>query len=90
MTQQAHPAQAIGAGSRLVSRDGQHIGTVKEVRGALFLVDAPMEKDYWLPLERAHLAPDGTAVLDMNHDAISDYKIGDPDAYHGRDAAGPA
>jgi hypothetical protein len=32
-----------------MSIDGQHIGTVKEVRGAEFLIDRSMQRDLWAP-----------------------------------------
>jgi uncharacterized protein (TIGR02271 family) len=35
-------------GQRVYSSDGSELGTVKEVRGAYFKVDAPMQPDYWL------------------------------------------
>jgi len=35
-------------GSPVYSQDGDQLGTVKEVRGQYFKVDAPMQRDYWL------------------------------------------
>jgi uncharacterized protein (TIGR02271 family) len=35
-------------GQRVYSSDGSELGTVKEVRGAYFKVNAPMQPDYWL------------------------------------------
>ena len=36
-------------GSAVVSIDGEHIGTVKEVRGEAFLIDRSMARDLWAP-----------------------------------------
>jgi len=32
----------------IYTSDGDQVGTVKELRGDLFKVDAPMQPDYWL------------------------------------------
>jgi len=39
----------IQAGMDVVSIDGEHIGKVKEVREADFLVDRPLARDLWVP-----------------------------------------
>ena len=45
-------------GMPIESADGTTIGTVKEVAGGYFKVDAPLHRDYWLPsdLVAAHTA----------------------------------
>ena len=35
-------------GARVVTADGEEFGTVKEVVGGCFKVDASMQPDYWL------------------------------------------
>lgn len=35
-------------GSDIYTSDGSKLGTVKEVEGTYFKVDAPMQPDYWL------------------------------------------
>ena len=42
-------AEQITVGLAVVSIDGQHIGTVKQVRGEAFLIDRPMARDLWAP-----------------------------------------
>jgi hypothetical protein len=42
-------AEQIRPGMGVVSIDGEHIGTVKEVREAEFLIDRPMARDLWAP-----------------------------------------
>lgn len=40
--------QRITEGQPVYDADGNELGTVKEVQGSYFKVDAPMAKDYWL------------------------------------------
>ena len=40
--------QRIMEGQPVYDADGNELGTVKEVRGSYFKVDAPMAKDFWL------------------------------------------
>jgi hypothetical protein len=62
MTETEHPSDDSGilkasgpgvdqitVGSFVVSIDGEHIGTVKEVRGEEFLIDRSMQRDLWAP-----------------------------------------
>jgi hypothetical protein len=41
--------EQIQPGMDVVSIDGEHIGKVKEVRTAEFLVDRPLARDLWVP-----------------------------------------
>ena len=43
--------QNLRHGASITASDGEHLGTVKEIRGAYFKVDAPMAPDYWLPCD---------------------------------------
>ena len=40
--------QTLSVGTPVYSQDGEQLGTVKEVRGSAFTVDAPRQPDYWL------------------------------------------
>ncbi len=42
------PSNSPTVGCEIYSADGDKLGTVKEVQGAYFKVDAPMQPDYWL------------------------------------------
>jgi hypothetical protein len=42
------PENRPDIGCEVYSADGSKLGTVKEVQGAYFKVDAPMQPDYWL------------------------------------------
>ncbi len=44
-----HSAYGLAVGKDLFTRDGDHLGKVKEIQGGRFKVDAPMQPDYWLP-----------------------------------------
>ncbi|MPZ23472.1 MAG: DUF2171 domain-containing protein [Dehalococcoidia bacterium] len=41
-------ATQIAPGQEIFTHDGQRLGTVKEVDGDRFKVDASMQPDYWL------------------------------------------
>jgi hypothetical protein len=43
--------EQIQVGMEVLSSDGQHIGKVKEVREADFLVDRPLARDVFVPYE---------------------------------------
>jgi hypothetical protein len=42
------PMSSPRIGCDVYTMDGDRLGTVKEVQGAYFKVDAPMSMDYWL------------------------------------------
>jgi hypothetical protein len=42
-------AVQIHPGMDVVSIDGEHIGKVKELRQAEFLIDRPLARDLWVP-----------------------------------------
>jgi uncharacterized protein (TIGR02271 family) len=71
------PGQIIVA-APVISRDGTQLGTVKEVRGDAFKVDAPMQPDYWLG-NQAVQSWDGQQVLlafDAEH--LGDFRVDSP------------
>ena len=45
------PSNTPTIGCEVYTTDGSKLGTVKEVDGAYFKVDAPMSPDYWLAAE---------------------------------------
>jgi multidrug efflux pump subunit AcrA (membrane-fusion protein) len=75
-TDQMHP-RGVSPGQSIVTSDGEEIGTVKEVRGDAFKVDASLQPDYWLRLDDAQ--PDGDRVrLAFPKDALADHKLDRP------------
>ena len=71
---------AITEGAAVYTADGDQLGTVKEVRGQYFKVDAPMRPDYWLPLAVVHAAVGGELQLGIDKDRLSEYTVAAPDA----------
>jgi hypothetical protein len=65
-------------GRAVYTRDGDKIGEVKEVRGAFFKVDAPMQPDYWLQSEFAQTAGAEGITMEFGKDDLGDYKVKNP------------
>ena len=53
----------LAVGTEVYSEDGDRLGTVKEVRGQHFKVDARMQPDYWLPMTAVRPAADGRLTV---------------------------
>jgi uncharacterized protein (TIGR02271 family) len=66
-------------GAPVVAMDGEQLGTVKEVRGRHFKVDAPMAPDYWLSVDSVNSGSGGQVVLRFNKDQVGDFQVGEPD-----------
>ncbi len=45
------PMNSPSIGAEVYTADGSKLGTIKEVQGLYFKVDAPMQPDYWLSTE---------------------------------------
>jgi hypothetical protein len=69
-------------GCEIFTRDGERLGTVKEVRDRYFKVDAPMSPDYWLSTEcvrGGNTALVGSMVtVTFDKDALDDHKVDVP------------
>ena len=70
---------AITEGAAVYAADGDQLGTVKEVRGQYFKVDAPMRPDYWLPFTVVHGAVGGELQLGFDKDRLGEYTVAAPD-----------
>ena len=66
-------------GTPIHSADAEEIGTVKEVSGAYFKIDAPMAPDFWLPVSLVRSAHHAAVVLQINKDAIGGYEVAEED-----------
>jgi hypothetical protein len=70
----------ILVGMDVVGRDGEGVGTVKEVRTSDILVDRPLARDVYVPLEAVQAIVDATAsdsvdprvVLTIRADSVDD------------------
>ena len=70
-------------GSFVYTADGERVGTVKEMRGGCFKVDASMQPDYWLRMECVRSATGGQVTLSFDKDRLGDHKVDGPDDDHG-------
>jgi hypothetical protein len=72
-------------GLSVITRDGAHLGTVRETSGSYFKVDAPMHRDYWLSDDLVKALDDGGVVLDVLKDDIGQYQRSEPGLEAGED-----
>ncbi len=70
--------QGMGAmphtGMEVFTADGETIGTVKEMQGRYFKVDAPMKPDFWLTTDCIRTASANTLTLTVDKDHLGDVK----------------
>src|SRR5688572_2649989 len=65
----------IAEGCPVLTEDGDEIGTVKEIRGAYFKVDARMQLDYWLQRQFVTDNDDGRIRMSFKKDDLDNYKV---------------
>jgi hypothetical protein len=65
----------ITVGMPVATRDGEALGTVKEVQASYFKVDVRLKPDYWLQADFAHVTADGQVVLTFGKEELGDYKV---------------
>ncbi|MGE0541542.1 MAG: hypothetical protein AB7R89_15315 [Dehalococcoidia bacterium] len=87
MVEHANVESAVG--KDLYTHNGDHLGTVKEVRGGLIKVDAPLQPDYWLSASAIDQPLGNGLAVTFAKDELSEYKVDAPDpAEDDRGAAG--
>jgi hypothetical protein len=59
-------------GAKVLSADGEELGTVMEIDRGCFKVDARLQPDYWLAPDIVARTTPATVVLLMNKDDIGD------------------
>jgi hypothetical protein len=69
-------------GAQVLSADGHELGTVKEVVGSAFKVDAEMQPDYWLGADCISSMTEDTVHLNISKEHLGDAKM-DPPANSG-------
>lgn len=74
----AKTAERLRPGMRVVARDGQMLGKVKEVSPSFFKVDVRMGRDYWLGSEHVSDVTDHDAILDFESNRARSYKVDSP------------
>jgi len=70
--------QDITIGTPVSTVDGEQLGTVKELRGTAFKVDAPGQPDYWLPTSCLSGGATGRLMVEASKDRIGDFKVDEP------------
>jgi hypothetical protein len=66
-------------GQRVMTRDDHELGTVKEVVGDSFKVDAPMKRDYWLSFGSVLSIEGERVVMDFDEEVLESYQLDGPD-----------
>ena len=61
-------------GAEVTTVDGEKLGTVKEVSGSCFKVDAPMRPDYWLGTDCIASTTGGTVRLSITKHQLGEAK----------------
>ncbi len=77
-TKENHMHTNLVAGKNVVTSDGEKLGTVKEVRGDFFKVDAPMMKDYWVACDTVANELGDTVRLSFTKDNVEAYRQPEP------------
>ncbi len=65
-------------GNAIYTEDGDQIGTVKEIQGRFFKVDAPMKPDFWLSEDCIRSAGGARVTLTVDKDHLGDVKLSEP------------
>ena len=65
-------------GAHVFTLNGDDLGTVKEIQGAYFKVDASMQPDYWLSSACIRSASASRVELLVDKDHLGDAKVEDP------------
>jgi hypothetical protein len=68
------PSNTPTVGYEVYTADGNKLGTVKEVDGAYFKVDAPMQSDYWLAAECVRGGMGNRVDLSFDKSQLDTYK----------------
>jgi len=66
-------------GARVTSAEGDELGAVKEVSGACFKVDAPMQPDYWLGTDCIASSTGNEVRLAIEKGRLGDVKLEGPE-----------
>ena len=75
------PVNQSMIGAPIYTEDGEQLGTVKEVHGRFFKVNAPMQADYWLRDDCLGPTSGSDIRLRISKDSLGDYKTDEPDDY---------
>jgi hypothetical protein len=68
--QQVTTQPPVRVGMHVVGTDGKEVGKVKEVRDKDFLIDRPMRRDVYAPLDAIQNVTDDTVTLNVSSDRV--------------------
>ena len=69
----------ITLGAPVFTPDGDRVGTVKEVQGRCFKIDAPMAPDYWLSTDCIRTSSGRAGVtLAVDPDRLPEHEVTNP------------
>ena len=71
-------------GAFVVTSDGRELGRIKRVQSHAFLVDAPLQFDYWLETDRVTAGDAERVELNIHSSQLGAYKMdrpNDPDEF---------
>ncbi len=68
------PISEIKPGLTVFTRDGEHIGAIKEVADSVFKVDAPMHPDFWLRRDEVLSFTAEHATMDFTNDELEAHR----------------
>jgi hypothetical protein len=69
----------IRQGMRVVGRDNEDIGEVKEIQGSEFLVDRPIARDVYVPIDACEDISNDRIKLNVDADKVNDQGWRNPD-----------
>ncbi len=70
----------VATGTRVVTIAGDDLGTVKDVSGDCFQVNAPAAPDYWLGMDAVLESGERTVRLRVTGDRLDDLKRKGPES----------
>jgi hypothetical protein len=70
-------------GFNVMTADRERLGTVKEITGDCFKVDAPLAPDYWLGSDTIASINGENIMLRLRKDEVGERKMGMPDSHSG-------
>ena len=70
-------------GATVTTADREKLGSVKEIVGDCFKIDAPMARDYWLASDTIATVTGNDILLRLRREEINDVKISEPESHTG-------
>jgi hypothetical protein len=68
----------LAVGAEVYTRDGEHLGRVKEIGDGFFKLDVRMHADYWLQTEFIEAVEGGRVTMSFGKKDADDYRVVEP------------